>query len=338
MLPGLTTLPQIELVAGCDPDEGARRKTAEKWAIPQTFADPAEMLAKTNPDLAIIASPPFTHPDLARLALEHNCHIFCEKPFMPTLAEADDIIAAAAARQRQVCVNNQYYQMPIFQRPQTMLDNGELGRVYHIQAWQHMYLLPHEEGGWKAALQPRRVLFEFGTHAIDLICRYFDAYPEAVTAQIAQVRPDVTADVCVMMRLDFPEQRAANLVFNRMSYAPLRYFEMRLDCEKAAVRTSLGGVARFDLGWNSERGRPRIRYSLTKGGEARLEKGGQSTLLTNQPDAAFGQATAAHLSAFAQAILDGTPPPTTAQHGREVLRAMLAGYESAEGDGELVRL
>ncbi|MFN8404629.1 MAG: hypothetical protein U0V48_13895 [Anaerolineales bacterium] len=177
-----------------------------------------------------------------------------------------------------------------------------------IDAWQHMYLLPNEEGGWKADLMPRRVLLEFGTHAIDLICRYFHAYPEAVSAKIAKVRQDIDADVCINVRLDFPGDRVANIVFNRMSHSPMRYFEMRLNCERAALRASLGGLARFDAGWNSEARRPKLRWSFTKGGEARLERNGKSELLINQPDAAYGLAAARHMS-----VLRGLFNATTLQ-------------------------
>ncbi len=338
MLPGLTSLPHVHLAAACDPNAANRERVATRWGIPETFADPVEMLTAVKPDIAVIATPPLTHYELGLMALEHGCHLYCEKPFMPSLEEADHIIAIAAEKNRFVEVNSQYYQMPIFRQVQEQISSGAAGRPFQIDAWQHMYLLPHEEGGWKAALQPRRVLFEFGTHAIDLICRYFDAYPQAVTARIAQVRADIDADVCINVRLDFPEGRIANFTFNRMSYAPLRYFEMRLNCEKAAIRTSLGGLARLDLGWNSERGRPRVRFSLTKGGEARLEQHGDSRLLANQPDSAFGDAAAAHFGRFAVAVKQGKVPEPAIQHAREVLRVILACYESAEGNGELLNL
>lgn len=339
MLPALKAHPQVEIVAASDASTAACDQAAKRWQIPQTFVDPSEMLQTIKPDITAIATPPLTHYELSLLALKHGSHVYCEKPFMPSLAEADRVIALAQQQQLCIGVNSQYYQMPIYRHVQTLIEQASHGRLYHIDAWQQMYLLPHEEGGWKAALQPRRVLFEFGTHAIDLICRYFGAYPQAVTARIAQVRADVEADVCINVRLDFPGNRMANLMFNRMSYAPLRYFEMRLNFEKSAVRTSLGGVAGFDAGWNSERGRPRLRFSFTKGGEARLEKAGDSQLLINQPDMTFGGAAAAHFATFVAAIQQDRPAAERdIVHARKILGVMLACYESAENGGELVRL
>jgi predicted dehydrogenase len=159
-----------------------------------------------------------------------------------------------------------------------------------------------------------------------------------VSARIAKARQDIDADVCINVRLDFPGDRFANILFNRMSYAPIRYFEMRLNCEKAALRASLGGLARLDLGWNSQRSRPRIRWSYTRGGEARLERNGDSKLLASQPDEAFGLAAASHLASFAQAIQQENQPEAFLHSSRAILSVLLACYQSAENRGELVRL
>jgi predicted dehydrogenase len=338
MLPAVTNQPNVQLVAACDLDATIREQAAAHWQISQVYADPATMLATEQPDITLIATPPLTHYELSLMALKHSSHVYCEKPFMPSLKEADEVIEVARQHDRCIGVNSQYYQMPIYRQVQQRLDTGEVGRLYHIDAWQQMYLLPDEEGGWKAALQPRRVLFEFGTHVIDLVCRFFNAYPDAITAHMAQVRSDVDADVCINVRLDFPDGRMANLMFNRMSYAPIRYFEMRLNCEKAAIRTSLGGVARLDVGWNSERRKPRLRFSLTKGGEARVEKFGESALLVNQPATAVGDAATAHFSSFVTALQQGQSVDDSIAHAREVLRILLAGYTSVEQGGELVKL
>ena len=212
------------------------------------------------------------------------------------------------------------------------------GRLYQIDAWQHMFLLPNEEGGWKADLMPRRVLLEFGTHAIDLVCRFFGGYPEAVSARIARVRQDIDADVCINLRMDFSGDRCANIVFNRMSHSPMRYFEMRLNCEKAALRASLGGLARLELGLNSQTRHPKARLSLTRGGEARLEHGGGSRLLTRQPDAAFGSAAARHIASFAQSIQQGSQAEVYMESSRRILQILLASYESADNRGTLITL
>jgi predicted dehydrogenase len=338
LLPGLTSLHEINLVAACDFNAEVRDRVARHWRIPKIYADAGEMITVEKPDLVVLGTPPKTHHKLSLLALDHGAHLFCEKPFMTSLAEADEVLAKARQFHRLVGVNSQYYQMPIYRRLQTALDRDEAGRLFQIDAWQHMYLLPNEEGGWKADLMPRRVLLEFGTHAIDLICRFFGGYPETVSARIARVRQDIDADVCINVRLDFSGDRCANIVFNRMSHSPMRYFEMRLNCEKAALRASLGGLARLELGWNSQASRPRARLSLSRGGESRLEHAGGSKLLVRQSDSAYGLAAARHISGFVQSIQHGNQPEVYTETSRKILQILLACYESAENRGTLITL
>lgn len=338
LLPAIRTLRNVELVSGCDTDVESRERAKARWSIPRVYSEPAQMLEQERPEVAIVATPPLTHSELCVLALERGCHVFCEKPFAPSIEEADRVIAAARSHNRMVAVNNQYSQMPIYRTVKDLLVSGRPGRLYHIDVWQRNYLLPEDEGGWKAALQPQRVLYEFGTHALDLICQFFTAFPVSVSARIPKAPGDVGADVLIVMRLDFPEGRVANMVINRVSHAPEKYLEMRLDCEEASLRASLGGVARLELGWNSALGRPRLRFSLTKGGEVRWERDGRSRQLARQSKDAFYHAAARHFSQFLSAIENGHEPPVSAAHAREVLRSVFAGYRSASEGGELVRL
>ncbi len=338
LLPALTSLPQVNVVSACDPDRSTREHAAEVWRIPRVYADPAEMLAVEQPEIAAVATPPLTHAEMCLQAIANNCHVFCEKPFTASIEEADQVIAAAQAKNRVVAINNQYYQMPIYRTVKECLKAGQAGRLYHINVWQQMHLLPEAEGGWKASLKSRRVLYEFGTHVIDLLCYFFDAYPVSVSARIPQIRPGMEGDVLITMRLDFPEDRVANIVINRMSHAPTRYLEMRLDCEESSFRISYGGIARFELGWDGKANRPRFRVSLTKGGEARREREGRSELLVKQPANARWQASKAHLTQFLSVLDKGVPPSISAIHAREVLRAVFAGYRSASEAGALVKL
>ena len=128
------------------------------------------------------------------------------------------------------------------------------------------------------------------------------------------------------MTLRFPGERLATLAMNRVSHAPERYLEMRLDCERASLRLSLGGRARASLEWSKRRGRPAARFSLVKGGEARREYGDRSAAYVSERHPAFMSATAEHLRGFLTAIRSA-PDYEDAEHAREVLRIALEGYQ-----------
>jgi predicted dehydrogenase len=336
-LPACRATPGVEIAAACESDAETRRRMSGKFGLQAVYPDAATLLQQEKPDAVILGTPPDSHCDLCLASLEAGAHVFCEKPFMRTVEEADQVIAAARARDRLIVVNNQYRYMRIYSHTRERLDRGDFGRAYFIQCWQQMFHPPAvEKVAWRAALK-QSTLYEFGTHALDLICFFFGTLPEALTANIPRARPIYSSDVLVQMTLRFPGERLATLAMNRVSHAPERYLEMRLDCERASLRLSLGGVARGMIEWSGRLGRPTGRFSFVRGGEAREEAGGRSLAYVKEKEPAFMPATAAHLRRFIQQIESGGRDYEAVLHAREVLRVALAGYEAA-ASGETVWL
>ena len=220
-LPALRALSSVELVGACEPDEQRRVRLGRRFAIPALYADAETLLRATKPDVVVIGTPPDSHHALALRAIESGAHVFCEKPFVRTPAEADDIIAAADRAGRLVAVNNQYRFMPIYRQTRERLVRGEFGPPFLVQGWQQMFHPPSYETNWRAGLV-ESTLFEFGTHALDLICFFFDALPLSIAAHTPHPRPDIEADVVVVCTLRFEGERVATLVLNRISHAPER--------------------------------------------------------------------------------------------------------------------
>ncbi|MFN8534173.1 MAG: Gfo/Idh/MocA family oxidoreductase [Dehalococcoidia bacterium] len=348
-LPALHTIDQVEVVGGADSDP-LRRAAALGAGVPRAFDRAETLIEATQPDVIVIATPPASHRDLCLLALDAGCHVFCEKPFVMSVTEADEVVAAADRAGRLVAVNNQYRQMLIYRKTRAAIARGLFGKPYLLQVWQQMNLPPEHDPPWRAAMS-RRILFEFATHAIDLVSFLFGGWPAppiapgyppdqpyAVSARTPMPLPGQDADLISVVRLDLAGARSANLIFNRRSQAPQKYLEMRLDCERASIRLSLGGVARLEVGWNSEAGRPRFRSSLVRGGEVRVERDGRSRVLAREPHSPFSPATGRHFRRFLDAIEHDRVPEGSARSARELIRTVFAAYQSADRGGELVRV
>lgn len=339
-LPACGRLDEIEVVAASEPRDERREEIGRRFGISRLYADSGELLAAETPDLVLVGTPPDSHLELCLAALEAGADVFCEKPFMQTVEEADRVIEAARRAGRRLAVNTQYRHMAIYRKTRECLRRGDFGRPYFLQVWQQMFHPPALEAlEWRARLK-RSTLFEFGTHALDLACFLLDDLPESLGAHMPRVRREFDSDVLVQVVLSFPGERLATLAFNRVSHAPERYLEMRLDCEDASLRLSLGGVARAGIDLVRHRGgrRLRPRLSFVQGGEARVEAGGRSWVLAREPRMAFATATAARLGEFLRSRMgDAGPDDSEIEHAREVLRAALAGYDAADS-GETVRL
>ena len=122
----------LVLAGACDvrePSEDARAPLPAGAVITQ---DAAELLARTTPDIAVVATPPHTHLPLAKLALTAGCHLLLEKPPVLDLAAFAELTRLARGRACQTGFQSfGSAAVPLVRRA---IENGEIGTVTGIAA------------------------------------------------------------------------------------------------------------------------------------------------------------------------------------------------------------
>jgi predicted dehydrogenase len=254
---------RVSIVAGCDPNSEARRRARENWKLPEVFDDPQKMLEATAPDVVSVCTPPSLHHEQTLMALEHGCHVFCEKPMSDSLVQADEMIQASDAADRLVVINTQFPYMKIHSAAKKIIGSAEFGRLLFIQAWQSFRPTDHTEAGWRGELQ-RRLCFEFGIHVFELIRYFFDANPSKILAHMPHLTLGLKSDSVNIIYVEFPDGRAASIVLNRISKAPERYLDLRLDGEHASVHTSIGGRVQVSAGVHTRERKPFLRLGFAQ--------------------------------------------------------------------------
>src|SRR5205085_1834019 len=128
-----TDHPKIELLALADPDETGRAKAAQRAKAPRQYADYKQMLAREKPQLVCVA-PRWTdqHYSMIRAALESGAHVFSEKPFTQTLAEADALSELAEKRKLKIAVAHQIRLAPGILYLKSVIENGIIGEFVEI--------------------------------------------------------------------------------------------------------------------------------------------------------------------------------------------------------------
>ena len=92
-----------------------------------------ELLTTAKPDVVHIVTPPGTHTELALLAIDAGCHVYVEKPFTLASADAERVLARAAARGVLVCAGHQ-----VLFEPSSLAVRDSLkaiGRVVHLESY-----------------------------------------------------------------------------------------------------------------------------------------------------------------------------------------------------------
>ncbi|NTY61063.1 Gfo/Idh/MocA family protein [Mycolicibacterium sphagni] len=161
----------IQVLGVVDPNESRGREIASNFKRARPYSDCEAAFRDGSYDLAIVASPPGFHADNACTALEHGCHVLCEKPMTTTAADADRMNAAAAKADRVLGVAYPRRFYSNFADVARLVANGELGDELEFT---------YREGstyGWQAATDAafRRersgggALLDVGVHMLDLL-------------------------------------------------------------------------------------------------------------------------------------------------------------------------
>jgi predicted dehydrogenase/nucleoside-diphosphate-sugar epimerase len=121
------------VVGVADPAATADDLGAALPAGARVFAQARDMLAETRPDVVHIVTPPETHAPLALMAIEAGCHVYVEKPFTFTAADAERILDAARRRGLKVCAGHQV----LFEPPALAVRESlkSIGRLVHVESY-----------------------------------------------------------------------------------------------------------------------------------------------------------------------------------------------------------
>jgi predicted dehydrogenase len=274
--------------------------------------DYAAALADSEIDAVVLATPHSQHLEQILAAAEAGKHVFCEKPFTLTKADADTALAALAAKGLRAGVGHNRRFAPNTIELKRMLEAGELGETMHIEG-NFSANMTRYAGEWRTsrAESPAGGMTSLGVHSIDAFIHLFGRIAEVEVRSKRQVMPYDVDDTTLVL-LAFEDGRTGFL-----------------SC--LAATSMLWSVRAFgDKGWVELRDQDKIECVMADGShESRAWDGYEYPALAT---------IAAELEAFAADVEGGAPfliPPDQISHGVAVLEAII---ESAEGTGQAVKV
>jgi len=125
---------KVELHTICGRDAVGVQAARAKLGWEHAVTDWRELVESPLIDIVDIATPTFTHAEMAIAALKNGKHVLCEKPLGRDLKECDAILAAAKKAKGIHMVCHNYRRIPAIALAKRMLDEGALGKIYHFRA------------------------------------------------------------------------------------------------------------------------------------------------------------------------------------------------------------
>ena len=103
-IPHLTSIPSFKLYGIVQRSPAAGNDSSADHPGAKSWRSADELFADSAVDVVIVTTPPDSHFELTKRALESGKHVVVEKPFVPTHAEAEQLVALAREKGRSVAV------------------------------------------------------------------------------------------------------------------------------------------------------------------------------------------------------------------------------------------
>jgi predicted dehydrogenase len=194
-------LPEAELAWICDGSDEARERWAREFPGVGQAADVAELLDDDGLDAVVIATPVPTHAELARRVLEAGKHCFVEKPMAQSVADAEQVVAAAEESGKVLMVGHLLEYHPGVEQLKAIAEAGDLGDIHYIYGNRvNLGKLRADENA----------LWSLGAHDVSVVLRLVDEEPSEMQAfGESYMRPGIEDVVFCFLR--FPSGVAAHL-------------------------------------------------------------------------------------------------------------------------------
>lgn len=173
---------EVELVACVDASAEALAHVQRKLNVPseRCFTALETALEQVEADAVIITATLPAHVPLALLALEAGKHVLVEKPFAPTLEEAQHVVDTAAGRGRVLMVSQNYRFFPAVRAAAALVREGTLGAVGMVNIDFRRYSNHAPREGHRHYTIQHPLLMDMSIHHFDLMRLVLGQEPQMV--------------------------------------------------------------------------------------------------------------------------------------------------------------
>jgi len=307
---------KVEMV--CDKSESRLAQARKAYPGIRTVTDSAEVLRSPDIDAVAVITPVWSHYELAKQALENGKHVFIEKPFTSSSAQAEELIELAARKKLTIMVDHTFLFTGAVRKIRELTKSGALGDLYYYDSLRvNLGLFQHDVS----------VVWDLAPHDLSIMDYIIEGEPEAIVAT-GEKHLNGVEDVA-FMTIYFPRNVIAHINVNWLS--PVK------------IRTTLIGGEKKMLVWNDLVADEKVRV-YDKGVQITSGEGIRDLLVSYRsgdmwaPQVQQLEALHVELSYFAECIMNNQVPFNDGHAGARVVRMLEAAEASIRKRGELVRL
>jgi predicted dehydrogenase len=309
---------EADVTTVCDLREDRLQVIGKRYPAVRLTDSFEHVIGDPDVDAIAIATPVSSHYPLARAALAAGKHVFVEKPLASSSREATELLALADANDLVLMPGHTFLYSPPVTMVRDLITSGALGDIYFVST-SRVNLGLHQPDV--------SVAWDLGPHDFSILRYWLDETPMRVSAMsrgcILPAVPDVA-----FINLEFPSSTIAHVELAWLAPSKLRRTAV-IGSRKMVVYddTSNEPVRVFDSGVDVPDPETFGEYRLT-----------YRTGDIVSPQIGVAEPLSLELSDFANAIINGTSPRSSAELGIEVIRIIEAVDQSLDAGGARVNV
>lgn len=311
-------LNDCKVVAVCD--SAPRALQSAQHALPNLkhTNDPSQLLESAEVDAVAVITPVWTHFELAKKAIENGKHVFVEKPFTTTSAQAEELIELAEKKHLKIMVDHTFLFTGAVRKIRQLVDDDVLGRLYYYDSTRvNLGLFQHDVN----------VIWDLAPHDLSIMDYLIKTNPQGISATGAK-HLNSHEDVAYIT-VYFPDNVIAHINVNWLS--PVK------------IRTTLLGGEKKMLVWNDLEADEKLKV-YDRGVQVSNRNGVYELLVSYRsgdmwsPKVEQSEALKLESAHFVDCILNNKNPISDGAAGLRVVRMLEAADQSVSQQGRSVLL
>jgi predicted dehydrogenase len=302
----------------CDASPGAQQRARQAHRNTLVVSDYREVVNAKDIDAVAVITPVSTHYELARKALENGKHVFVEKPFTASAAEAEKLIDLAERKNLKIMVDHTFLFTGSVRKMKQLIDGGQIGKIYYYDSTRvNLGIFQHDVN----------VIWDLAPHDLSIMDYLIEEKPSAVVAT-GSTHFKGMADIAYIT-MYFANNVIAHFNVNWLSPVKVRL-------------TLVGGEKRM-LVWNDVVADEKIRV-YDKGVDVQTQEGVYNLLVSYRsgdmwaPKVDPTEALKSEVDYFVECIRNDQTPINDGRSGLRIVKMLEAADLSLQHRGQIVYL
>jgi len=215
---------KVKLVGICNRTLSKAERLREDCGYEFATSDYRDLLARKDIDIIDICTPNIVHHEQILAALKAKKHVYADKPICITDREADDIVKSAeeSGVVHMTAFHNRF--LPAIKKLKMLTEEGFFGRIlfFRVVYYHSSNLDPKKFRGWRQSMNDSGggVLFDMGSHAIDLVYHLLGEY-ERLSMQSIILYPERPDDKGKMQKIETEDHVLINAMMKSSAIGTL---------------------------------------------------------------------------------------------------------------------